>query len=360
MSGNTAPNGRRTPPARNLKSDMLLAATRTFVEAERPDRTTCDQFREAFYLLIGQADAQTRQKVATLVSRAAFCPRPIALYLAMEAPTIAMPILRHSPVLGLLDMAQVISKRGAVHARLLAARPALPASIVTQMRALDDADVTAALAANRGVQAAARERQARIAKVAEAKAPPAKAKIEASSKAPADAPADARELERRLMDALGAQRAARPGVKPAPKRLDAAAFRTALETAALSRDRAAMARAMRARLGLAHGTAMQVLDDHSGNALMVLMKAEGFAADVAHRVVLMALPTVGLSPQAADRVLRTWQRLEEASCRAALAQWPRADATRTISQTDGAEGVRREAARTTSVRDEATDLRRAG
>ena len=349
--------GKRAAPARNLKSDMLLAAARTFTDVERPDRTTCDQFREAFYLLIGQADAQTRQKVATLLARSPFCPRPIALYLAMDTPTIAMPILRHSSVLGLLDMAQVISKRGAVHARLLAARSDLPASIVTQMRALDDADVTAALAANRAVQAVARERTAKMRPTERATERTAPRTAEATaSPVKRTAPADARALEKRLMDALGAQRRPQGPARP----MGADEFRTALETAALSRDRAAMAKAMRARLSLAHGTAMQVLDDHSGNALLVLMKAEDFPADMAHRIVLMALPTVGLSPQAADRVLRTWERLETESCKAALAQWPRAEATRTASQTDDAPGVRREPARATSARAEGAEFRRTG
>lgn len=379
----------RQPRARNLKSDMLLAATRTFVQAQRPDRTTCDQFREAFYLLIGQADPQTRQKVATLLARAAFCPRPIALYLAMDAPAIAMPILRHSPVLGQLDMAQVVSKRGPVHARLLAARPQLPASVVTQMRALNDADLTAALATNRAVCGAERERtvamrgldkadaeaarEANRAARAGAETRPetgeAKPATDEAKPAMAEArPADARALEQRLMDALGATRvpqrsarpAPRPASRPAHRPMDAADFRTALETAALSRDRAAMAKAMRARLSLAHATAMQVLDDHSGNALLVLMKAEGFTPEMAHRIVLLALPAVGLSPVAAERVLQTWERLDAASCQAALAQWPRAEATRAVAQTDDAPGIRREPARASTTTSEGIAARRTG
>lgn len=171
------------------------------------------------------------------------------------------------------------------------------------------------------------------------------------------------------MDALGARRAAPSRAmqgRPAPQPMDADTFRTALDRAALSRDRAAMAKAMRARLNLAHATAMQVLDDHTGNALLVLMKAEGFPADTAHRIVLMALPTVGLSPDAAERVLATWERLEPTSCRKALAQWPRAETAprdetpRAVPQTDAAEGVRRDAAQPVAGRSRIESLRRTG
>ena len=329
-------------PSRSLKSDMLLAATRTFAAVERPDRATCDQFREAFYLLIGQADTATRQKVATLLSRTPFCPRPIALYLAMDTPAVAMPVLRNSTALGQLDFAQILGKRGAVHARLLAARADLPPSIVESLRALDDADVTAALASNREV--VSRSIGSR------------EVEIE-----PREETAETRRAaEQRLVQALDRRKAAPTAKAPA---MDADTFRVAMETGALTRDRAAMTKAMKARLNLDHATCCQVLDDRSGNALLVMMKAEGFAADMAHRIVITALPTIGLSPEAAERALALWERLEEESCRKALAQWPRAETEATTlatqHQTDDASGIRRETARP-AARETSHELRRTG
>ena len=334
-------------PSRSLKSDMLLAATRTFAAVERPDRATCDQFREAFYLLIGQADTATRQKVATLLSRTPFCPRPIALYLAMDTPAVAMPVLRNSTALGQLDFAQILGKRGAVHARLLAARADLPPSIVESLRALDDADVTAALASNREIVGRT---------------------VEMRTAGNRDLQIDAHEevaetrraAEQRLVQALDRRKAAPTAKAPA---MDADTFRVAMETGALTRDRAAMTKAMKARLNLDHATCCQVLDDRSGNALLVMMKAEGFAADMAHRIVITALPTIGLSPEAAERALALWERLEEESCCKALAQWPRAETEATTlatqHQTDDASGIRRETARP-AARETSHELRRTG
>ena len=328
--------GRDAAP-RHAVADLLLAATRRFCEQERPSREEADLYREAFYSSVQRLDTATRQTVATLLSHTPYCPRPIALFLAMDVPAVAHSMLRRSAVLAERDLEQIIARATPIHVRLLATRPHLSDALIERIAAFDDADIHTALLANTtlALDDTLRER------LSPRQAGPLRRTVTSS---PGTAsPHTTGTVEARLREAL-ANTAPRTAARKRRASMDAERFRTVFEAAAMKRDRKAMVEAMQARFGLKHGTAVQALDDRTGDALQVMMKADGFDAAAANRCVMLAIPAVGLSPAATERALQVWGRLKVETCRSALAQWPREEgdpSARHEPLHQDAEGVRR-------------------
>ena len=312
---------------RDATADLLLAATRRLCEADRPSREDLELYREAFYAAVHRLDTATRQSVATLLSRTPYCPRPIALFLAMDVPAVSHSMLKHSPVLGERDLEQIVARTTPIHVRLVAARPHICDALVERIAAFDDPDIRSALLANPTLVLDETMRD----RLSPAQAGPLRRTVTAS--APRIAEPDLRDEEERGRETLKAALArTRPDRNRTPRSRDdqdgmlsgdADDFRATFEAAAMKRDRKAMVEAMRARFGLTHGTAIQALDDRTGDALQVMMKAEGFDAAQAHRIVMLAIPAVGLSPAASERARTIWERLQPETCRKAFAAWPR-------------------------------------
>ena len=82
------------------------------------------------------------------LAHTAFTPRSIALFLAMEPTTISEPILKHSPVLGQLDLLQLLQKKGEEIAAMVATRPDIGPSVVRRLNELQNKPAQQALSEN--------------------------------------------------------------------------------------------------------------------------------------------------------------------------------------------------------------------
>ena len=352
MQHHANPSARDAAP-RDATADLLLAATRRLADADQPTREEADLYREAFYSSIHRLDTATRQTVATLLSRTPFCPRPIALFLAMDVPAVAHSMLRHSAVLGERDLLQILSKTTPIHVRLLAARAHLSDELIERIAAHDDADIHAALLANSTLSLddamRARLTPAEPGRLRRTVRTVARAKPIAAPKATPVGTA-------RLTQALANTRPGRTSQQveaqqqaKAPQQTDRTTFREAFEAAAMKRDRRTMVALMRREFGLTHATAIQSLDDRTGDALQVMMKAEGFDGAQANRIVMLAIPAVGLSQAATARCREIWERLKVETCREAFGSWPRDERTTGVHQPmhSDASGVRTERSQAT-------------
>ena len=347
-------------------SRMLVAAAEVFTKDGRPSERTVQQFREAFYSVIERCDTASRTKASNLLSRATHCPRAVALFLAMDAPVVAMPMLRHSTVLGALDLAQIASHRGPIHQRLIAGRADLPDAVVRTLAATGDRDVAAALLANRTITL---DRDLRDVLGGE----PETRSAEAVATPAATATVRMRDGARDRLDEALARSRRTPVTKPTPEHevLDDRTFAERLERAAYLRDRRAMTAALQGRWNVTRASCDLVLQDHTGDALNVAMKAAGIDADQAHRIVLLAVTAVGLSVRGAQRAMDVYARLKQESCLKAVAAWPKDEAleaaangsagARLAPTAQDADGVRRADGRRITVRrDGAGMLRRVG
>ena len=329
------------------KDDMLILATNRFCDIDTHSRLTLEQYSEAFNLLIGQVSKATRQIIARRLAHSSFTPRSVALYLALEPISVAMPIVAHCPILGQLDLLRIIDRMGLDHARAAASRLDIGPSLVKALRSLDDEDVMIALEDNDALlgnmeerdvdtlfeeietrelevsikQATADEQEtADTAMVEETQA--AEAELPAAV-LPAASTAPLNEAERALLAAAG--RGNRTDLPPMARPMEHAFdFGDAFEKVARAHSHQGMAVLMQKRFNLSLDTAQKVLQDKSGDTLAVLLSAADVPAAQANRIQLLTHPTVGLSSHNALRAVRFYAQLNSDSSRAAVDKWPKA------------------------------------
>ncbi len=94
---------------------------------------------------------------------------------------------------------------------------------------------------------------------------------------------------RRLLSALPA------APSPVASPVDAAETVRALEACALSNKPGEFTRALERALGMSQTLAQHIVNDHSGEPLLVAAKALGMARDVFQRILLFVNPAVGHS-----------------------------------------------------------------
>ena len=346
------------------KDDMLILATNRFCDLDTHSRLTMEQYSEAFNLLIGQVSKATRQIVARRLAHSSFTPRSVALYLAMEPISVAMPIVAHSEVLGQLDVLRIIDRMGLDHARAAAGRLDIGPSLVRALKELDDEQVMIALEDNDALLGNLEQRNVdalfaqiensqteislalanqRIEQIAETEAE-LEEEIESPSlpettilseqqseilaeSTPATLPeattAPLNDAERALLAAAGRGNRTDLPAMAQPMENDFN-FGDAFEKVARAHSHQGMAVLMQKRFGLSLDTAQLVLQDRSGDTLAVLLSAAEVPAAQANRIQLLTHPTVGLSSHNALRAVRFYAQLNTESSLAAVAKWPKA------------------------------------
>lgn len=319
-------------PRLQTKDEMLIMATNRFCDMDTHDRLSTNQYREAFNLLIADASRSTRHLIARNLAHTPFTPRSIALYLAMEPLMISEPILKHSLVLGQLDLLQLLQKLDGDTdvVAMIASRPDIGPSVVRRLEEIDVEPVRQALDDNEALVKRGNERSAKalFAKIdihnealdAAEKAAAARAEI----KQAAAAPQAERTAEEALMTAAG--RGARldsSQYDPVPS--GPFDFAYSLEKLVRVRSHQGMAVLMQKQFGFTLETAHQVLGDKSGDTLAVLLSAADVSAAQANRIQLLTHPAIGLSTQNAMRAVRFYAQLNGQSSRAAVDQWPRVE-----------------------------------
>ncbi|MDN5927178.1 MAG: hypothetical protein L0I29_08900 [Hyphomicrobiales bacterium] len=108
---------------------LFRAAVTAFCSLVRPSRRDIDQLDELALALFDMVPADARRFVAAALSESPHAPQALTLRLANEPVDIAAPLLIRSTALSDFDLATLISRHGAAHARVIARRPSLSASI---------------------------------------------------------------------------------------------------------------------------------------------------------------------------------------------------------------------------------------
>jgi len=128
----------RTTTSRKERDHLLLLATRRFCDEHVHDRLSLENYKEAFYALVGKVEKQTLAEVSSLLSANPFAPKEAVLYLATESVDIARPILRRSQVLNQLDMIGLVEKCSFDHISVLTTRVDLGPSVEKCIRRMNN------------------------------------------------------------------------------------------------------------------------------------------------------------------------------------------------------------------------------
>ena len=312
--------------------DLMWMAANRFCQQDRHTRLSTDQFREAFYLLIDHTSHDMRKMISGVLAGCDYCPRSVALYLAMEPIEIASPFLASSRTLGQLDLLQIVDKHDVEYARVIATRLDIGPSLVNRLRRTGDSDVLLALESNQalvdgpdlrsfdGLKAKIDEnRQKALTEEARQRIP---AGIDTKKAA-----VGTNSAEQALLKAAnrGGQLApaAQAIIKEDDEPLPIPAFGAAFEKAARAHSRQAMAVLMQKRSRLSLETAYRVLEDKTGDTLAVYLKSVDVDEAQANRIQLLVHPNIGLSVHNAMRSVRFYKTLNQISCQEAVAQWPK-------------------------------------
>ena len=351
FSDNTTRHRKITTPHKS-RTDLLLLATNLFCASNSHDRHSVEQYKEAFYLLISDAEFSTKQIAARTLSNCEAAPRSVVLYFALEQIEIAHPILARSPVIGQLDMLRVIEMKGLEHSSIIATRPDIGPSVVKKLRDIEDSKISDVLANNHALvdnaaapsadelfsnilSRRADERSQSTSSISETQKQSDALSIsnekETSKSSSSEQPSTAAEAEAKktpeqALIAAAARGGRLNGVSETPNSIPALDFDfgEAMERASKTHSHQAMAALMQKKFAVSFDTAHQVLGDKSGDTLAVMLRAANVDAAQANRIQLLTHPTIGLSVHNAMRAVRFYERLQIESCQTAVDQWPKA------------------------------------
>src|SRR4051794_19623129 len=285
-------------------------------------------YTELVLRLIDTVDLATRVAVARKIAAYPGAPPAVARRLARDVIEVAEPVLRHSTALTLTDFDAIVRDFGFGHACVIASRDApLIAPLMLPTVAVPAAAVA-------GVEDESDEGAG------------ANADFELAGLFFAADPAARRML---LMSVGNAEGEAPAAPMVSPRELPNETIR-ALESAALSRDRAKFTVLLEQALRLTHEKAERIVNDASGEPLLVAAKAVGMPSIVLQRVLMFIDPAIGESVQRVFELAALYERIH---AQAAL---------RIIDSLRGADPVRpqRPAHRPMYHDDEATRSRRGG
>jgi uncharacterized protein (DUF2336 family) len=241
-------------------------------------------YTELVLRLIDTVDLATRVAVAKKIAVYPGAPPAVARRLARDVIEVAEPVLRHSTVLTMTDFDAIVRDFGFEHACVIASRN----TAVTEPVVLP----TVAAAATAAVDI-------------EADSAHASADLELAALFFAADPAARRMLLMSVGNAEGEAPAA-PMVSPREQPNETI---RALESAALSRDRAKFTSLLAQALRLTHEKAEQIVNDASGEPLLVAAKAVGMPSIVLQRVLMFIDPAIGESVQRVFELAALYERI---------------------------------------------------
>src|SRR5947199_2477630 len=116
----TAPAGERAEATRSLARAML------FSDMSERDRTAAEG---ALLMLLDDASPLVRQAMAEVFARSTDAPAAIVQALSLDQPSVALPVLEHSPLLIDADLVDIIATGNCEMQCAIARRINLPASV---------------------------------------------------------------------------------------------------------------------------------------------------------------------------------------------------------------------------------------
>jgi uncharacterized protein (DUF2336 family) len=261
----------------DIRPTLLRVLTDLYVQRPAHSAEEERHYTELALRLIDAVDVATRATVARKLSFYPNAPLAVMRRLARDVIEVAEPVLVQSPVLTDLEHAAIIRDFGLGHAAAIARR-----------------------------HAGAPESPPPAAEVA-----PARLVAGPASEEPADLElaalffsADGAERRVLLMNLADAETgatpmSARPALTAVPR----------LEAAALARDAAKFAMVLEQMLGLAREPAARIVEDASGEPLLVALKALETPSVVVQRVLLFLNPAIGHSVQRVFDLASLYERL---------------------------------------------------
>jgi hypothetical protein len=264
----------------DIRPTLLRVLTDLYVQ--KPVHTIDEQrhYSELVLGLIDSADVPTRAAIAKSLARCPEAPRPIVQRLAREVLEVSEPILLHSPCLTGADLIAIIADLGASYAAVIGRRdPGLATVRFAHQSARADAIA---------------DRLDRM---------PLSSFAASSLGSPAAAfPLAEIDLERFLAATPTKRRAMLIECEISPRTRDKASRPGAtsetiarVEAAALERRRHTLINELERALVLTREQAHMVVEDYSGELIVVAAKAMDVPADVLVRILMFINPEIGES-----------------------------------------------------------------
>jgi hypothetical protein len=297
---------------------LLRAATALFCQEPSHDRDGIRRFEQLAVHLLPKVSGEDRAYIATLLGGRDDAPPSVVRVLARDAIEIAGPVLRHSPVLSTIDLLGVIAVTGSDHHRLIAGRTDL------------SADVLRALAIAR--QKASTEKPSKInakepAASPESALPPAEAKPSGPTMPMPDFGAflaSPRKHRLWILSEAATRGVAAGGANP-PRQLDQMLRKSyalaEIVTSAKRRDRLGILAGFSSALGLATEIVARLLDDPSGEPLVLMIKAAGLDTSDGNTVLLLGHKKIGESVEEFFRLADLLASIEKSTADAFIATW---------------------------------------
>lgn len=301
---------------------LLRAATALFCQEAIHDRDGIRRFEQLAIHLLPKVAEGDRAYIASLLGGRNDAPASVMRILARDAIGIAGPVLRNSPVLATVDLLGVIAATGPDHHGLIATRPDLTADVLralaiarknrAQAAEAEEAQIEAADPADASRSAASEDTMLQV---------PTRREPGLSLETFLDAPPEGR--LRMLGEAAVRRQEARsalPQLRP-DQLLTAAFARSDIVAAARRGDRESLVQSFSMVLGIDRKVVARMIDDPSGEPLVLMAKAAGLNDGDGRAVLLLANKEIGASVDAFFRVADLYASLERPVADAFIDAW---------------------------------------
>lgn len=136
-------------PSGEVRADTAVKLAGQF---EAADLTESERAlaEEIFRIMVRDAEVRVREALATNLKENPLVPHDVASALARDVDSVALPILEFSAVLTPTDLIEIVRGRDPEKQKAVARRATVQSEVADALVEEGDADVAAALAANRG------------------------------------------------------------------------------------------------------------------------------------------------------------------------------------------------------------------
>jgi hypothetical protein len=355
----------------NREAALLRATTDLFVHGGHHTPDEIQRFEELAIHFLPKVLVSDRAYVAESLSGRADAPAAALRLLAKDLIEVATPILKRARVLSSDDLLDIVENTGPLHHRMLATRKNLPREVESALRARQDAVTVALLDGPAAIPVVERTESSSRAEQSDATAPDAWAdeapaaidEMSEDQSADRPPPVDLHAVAETFLDLdgegrKGALAALTEGQVKPPKLTPREQFDIALNAAqkagqipglARSKRKEALIAAFADGLSLDLDLVARMVDDPSGEPLVLLVKAIGLSEAEARQVLLLANPAIGVAVQTFFRLVDLHAAMEPSIAEAMVGAWRENGGESApgqhVPQFSDAEGVRRPAAR---------------
>ncbi|MCW5715514.1 MAG: DUF2336 domain-containing protein [Bauldia sp.] len=296
---------------------LLRATTGLFCQEPPHDRDAMRRYEELALHFLPKVGVGDRAHVSALLAGRSDAPAAVIRALARDRIEVAAPVLRQSPALTTIDLLGVIATTGPEHHRLIAGRANI------------SVDVLRALALARGQSPVEQALELAASAVENAPAPEELAAPAAPGEDDLDGFLRLQPRERLARLASVSERAASQLALSQPRKIDRVlrhAFACAeIVASARTGNRRRLVAAFAEILEIETIAVERLLDDPSGEPLVLMIKASGLKETDGRIVLLLANPVLSQSVETFFRLAELYAALEPAVAETFMAGWRKPD-----------------------------------